>query len=207
MRVTTAPVRSSCRANGVAGPLRAVADGDDRPDAIAWEETARRPSTPSLVAHPAAFDKVAREVTVLSIDEVRTAPPLAGIHVLMVEDDQDSLSAMEVNLQHAGAVVIATATVREALEALARYTPDVILTDLKMPDGDGLSFVRELRGLCSVRSVPVLAVTGYQEFYDLRELLEAGFIGVMRKPINFPVLIDAVGALARARKASSKGQS
>jgi DNA-binding response OmpR family regulator len=119
-----------------------------------------------------------------TIGKVGAEDPLAGVHVLLVEDDQDALIAMQVNLEHAGAVVIGATTVRAALEALGQYTPDVILTDLKMPDEDGLLFVRELRRVTSMRGVPVLAVTGFQEFYDRRDLLEAGFIGVMRKPID-----------------------
>lgn len=140
-----------------------------------------------------------------TIGKVSAGDALAGVHVLLVEDDQDALIAMQVNLEHAGAVVVGATTARAALEALRQYTPNVILTDLKMPDEDGLSFVRELRRVTSMRGVPVLAVTGFQEFYDRRDLLEAGFIGVMRKPIDFSELIQTVGALAQAYRAAAKG--
>jgi CheY-like chemotaxis protein len=125
---------------------------------------------------------------------------LTGIQVLIVDDDDDSLTLMQTALEYAGALVVTALTARTALEALGRIIPDVILSDLKMPHEDGLAFVRQLRGLPSLRGVPVLAVTGYHDFYDRQELFAAGFLGIIRKPITFPNLIQTVASIAEERK-------
>jgi len=125
---------------------------------------------------------------------------LAGIHVLVVDDDVDSLTMMQAGLEYAGALVMAARTAETAFEALGRFLPDVIVSDLRMPDKDGLSFARELHRVPSLRTIPILAVTGYDDFYVRRELHDAGFIGILRKPIAFPDLLHAVGALAEVRK-------
>jgi CheY-like chemotaxis protein len=132
---------------------------------------------------------------------------LTGIRVLLVDDERRSLEIMQDHLEEAGATVVAVTTVRAAFEALVYFTPQVILSDLRMPQEDGLAFVRELRLVPSLRGVPVLAVTGYHEFYDRRDLLDVGFIGVMRKPLNYPHLVQTVGALAQARKISGGGRA
>jgi CheY-like chemotaxis protein len=136
----------------------------------------------------------------MAVDQKLTPDALAGVQVLFVDDNEDSVEIMQIALEHAGALVMATTSVRAALKILEHFVPDVILSDLKMPHEDGLTLVRQLRGMPILRTIPVLAVTGYEEFYDRRDLLEFGFIGVMRKPLNYPDLILTVGALAQAHK-------
>lgn len=130
---------------------------------------------------------------------------LAGVHVLVVDDDPDSLDMMQAALQYAGALVTAAPGVKRALEILDRATPDVIVSDLKMPEPDGLAFARELQTVPSLRTIPILAVTGYDELYARRELHDAGFIGILRKPVSYPDLVRAVAALADVGK--SEGSS
>ncbi|HEV8639905.1 MAG TPA: response regulator [Methylomirabilota bacterium] len=130
------------------------------------------------------------------------AADLTGLHVLVVDDDQDSLDAMQIALQFSGALVTTAPSAKKAFATLSRLTPDVIVCDLKMPEEDGPSFVRELRRLPPLRSTPVLAVTAYDYLYIQHELHAAGFTGFIRKPISFPDLVRAVAALARAGKSA-----
>jgi CheY-like chemotaxis protein len=127
----------------------------------------------------------------------KAAPgPLFSVHVLVVDDDEDSLNVMQTSLEYAGALVIAAATASDAFAALERFIPNVIVTDLRMPGEDGLSFARRLQLVPSLRAVPILAVTAYDEFYARRELHESGFVAFLRKPITYPDLVQAVSALA-----------
>jgi CheY-like chemotaxis protein len=123
---------------------------------------------------------------------------LAGVHVLVVDDDPDSLEMMQAALSYAGALVTAVDSAQRAFAALDRATPDVIVSDLRMPDADGLSFARQLRQVPALRAVPVLAVTGYDELYARSDLHAAGFIGILRKPLAFFDLVRTVAALADA---------
>jgi len=123
---------------------------------------------------------------------------LAGVHVLVVDDDHDSLEMMQAALSYAGALVTAVDSAQHAFAALDRVTPDVIVSDLRMPVADGLSFARQLQQMPALRAVPVLAVTGYDELYTRSDLHAAGFIGILRKPLAFLDLVRTVAALADA---------
>jgi CheY-like chemotaxis protein len=126
------------------------------------------------------------------------AGELAGVHVLVVDDDRDSLEMMQAALSYAGALVTAVDSARQAFTVLNAATPNVIVSDLRMPDTDGLTFARELRTMPALDAIPILAVTGYDELYARSELHAAGFIGILRKPLAFLDLVRTVAALADA---------
>ena len=72
---------------------------------------------------------------------------LKGIHVLVVEDDDDSRALLETVLQYCGALVTAVASARDAVTTLERVKPDLLLSDLSMPHEDGYWLVRQIRAL------------------------------------------------------------
>ena len=110
---------------------------------------------------------------------------------------------MQAALSYAGALVTAVDSAQQALAALNRVTPDVIVSDLRMPNADGLSLARELKKVPALCAIPVLAVTGYDELYARSELHAAGFIGILRKPLAFLDLVRTVAALADAGDSAS----
>jgi two-component system CheB/CheR fusion protein len=120
---------------------------------------------------------------------------LAGVHVLVVDDDVDSLHLIQAALNYAGALVTTALSASIALDTLHRVVPHVIVSDLRMPGMDGLSFVREILKMPALRTVPVLAVTGYADLYTRRELHAVGFAGLLPKPIGFPDLISTIAVL------------
>lgn len=136
-----------------------------------------------------------------------TSGELAGLHVLVVDDDQDSLDAMQAAMHYGGAQVTGASSAKQAFQALTRVTPDVIVCDLKMPEEDGPSFVRELRRTPSWRAIPVLAVSAYDYLYVQQELHHAGFLAFLRKPISFTDIVRAVAALARAASSGNQPSS
>jgi CheY-like chemotaxis protein len=129
---------------------------------------------------------------------------LTGLHVLVVDDEPDSLDAMQAAMHYGGAQVTGASSVKQAFQALTSFTPDVIVCDLKMPGEDGPSFVRELRRSLTLRSIPVLAVSAYDYLYVQQELHNAGFLAFLRKPISFTDIVRAVAALARAAKSADQ---
>lgn len=121
---------------------------------------------------------------------------LSGIHVLIVDDDPAALAMMESALHYVGALVTSVPSAARALEVMSRVTPDVIVSDIRMPEKDGVALARELQAIPALRSIPILAVTAYDEVYVRRDLQAAGITGFLRKPITFTELVHAVAALA-----------
>ena len=87
------------------------------------------------------------------------------------------------------------------MEALAREIPDIILSDIEMPGGDGYDLVRDIRGAQSTRlqSVPVVAVTAYGRVEDRIRLLSSGFNMHLPKPVDPSELAAVITSLTRRR--------
>ena len=94
------------------------------------------------------------------------AHSLAGIHVLIVEDHEDSRDLWERVLQYAGALVTAAGSARQALDLCATVRPDVVVTDLSMPPEDGVWLAEELRSRGD--QMPRIAVSGYAAVFGDR---------------------------------------
>ncbi|MCW5889246.1 MAG: CHASE3 domain-containing protein [bacterium] len=121
---------------------------------------------------------------------------LDGVHVLLVEDDDDTREALSAVLEAHGATVRATASVTEALARLDDALPDVVLSDIAMPGRSGLDLIRELRATHGP-ALPVLALTGHASSNDRREALDAGFDDHLAKPIAPEVLLARLRAVVR----------
>jgi len=123
---------------------------------------------------------------------------LAGRHVLVVEDDADTREVITVMLEDSGGVVTAAATVAAALSELERVTPDVLLSDLSLPERDGYDFIRSVRALDPARggSIPAIALTAYGGTEDRERVMASGFQRCLSKPIDLPELVAAIVALA-----------
>jgi CheY-like chemotaxis protein len=120
---------------------------------------------------------------------------LTGVHVLVVDDDEDARRIMHETLAYCGALVTSVESAKGAYQALGRVKPKVIVCDLAMPEEDGLSFIREIREVPSYSGIPVVAVTAYDHFYA--PLREVCFDAYLRKPLSPPELARIVASLVR----------
>jgi DNA-binding response OmpR family regulator len=112
--------------------------------------------------------------------------------VLVVDDEADFLATYERLLRRQGYDVM-TATSRAAgLAALAGEPPHLVISDLRLPDGDGLDVVRAARG--ARQPVPVIVVTGYPSDETRRAALEAGATTFIAKPFTAAALLAAIGS-------------
>jgi CheY-like chemotaxis protein len=126
-------------------------------------------------------------------------PLLTGMNVLLVEDDDDTREALRLALVSRGAQVTAAAGAKEALAAVQRALPDVVVSDIAMPDEDGYAFLRKLRSLKPERGgrVPAVALTAFGS-REARELSrECGFHYHLEKPIDPAKLADVLLGLVR----------
>jgi signal transduction histidine kinase/CheY-like chemotaxis protein len=126
------------------------------------------------------------------------APDLAGIRVLLVEDDDDARLLLEKVLKSHDAHVRAVPTAREALDILERERVDVLLSDIEMPGTDGYTLIKELRMRPPLLggAVPAVALTAYARTEDRVRALRAGFQLHLAKPVQPFELVTVVASLA-----------
>jgi CheY-like chemotaxis protein len=124
---------------------------------------------------------------------------LKGVHVMAVDDDADALILVAELLEAAGARVSTAASADEALRVMETAPPQVLVTDLGMPQVDGFQLIEQIRAHHNplVRRVPAAALTAYARSEDRVKALRAGFQIHLAKPIDPAELVTAVAALAR----------
>lgn len=109
---------------------------------------------------------------------------LIGVHVLVVDDDEDSREIIQTVLRYCGALVTLAASATDALRTLGRVTPDVVVSDIAMPGRDGYWLLHQVRALPSGRDLPVVAITGHADRHRPERTLDAGFQAHVRKPVD-----------------------
>jgi signal transduction histidine kinase/AmiR/NasT family two-component response regulator len=139
---------------------------------------------------------------------------LHGVTVLVVDDQAEAQALVKGVLQDAGAEAVGVSAVRDALELLTRFTPDVLVTDVGMPGEDGYSLIRQIRQREHERDrghdrdddhdhqpdahLPAIALTAYSRAEDRAQALESGFDAHLRKPVERQDLLVAIAkALGR----------
>lgn len=124
--------------------------------------------------------------------------------VLLVEDSEDVLYLLRLQLEWMGYVVEAAANATAALETAIRVRPDVIVSDLRMPDIDGFEFIRQVRRHRDLAPVPAIALTGTCMDSDIRRAISSGFTTHLTKPVDVSELskkIEQLTARCILRKA------
>jgi CheY-like chemotaxis protein len=132
-------------------------------------------------------------------------PALDGVRVLVVDDEPDSNAVVGTLLSSCGAEVRAATSAAQAREELARWTADLLVSDIGMPGEDGYAFIATLRAQEGKSAqVPALALTAYASREDRIRLLSAGFQAHLAKPIDPGELVTVVATLARSLARSSQ---
>jgi CheY-like chemotaxis protein len=128
--------------------------------------------------------------------------PLADLKILVVDDDIDTRQFQSFLLQKQGAVVIAVASGLEALKMLNHLIPDVIVSDIGMPDLDGYQLIQQIRSRPAHHggTIPAIALTAYARDFDQQRAQEAGFHIHLTKPIDAELLVEAICNLVAAAR-------
>lgn len=123
---------------------------------------------------------------------------LHGVKVLVVDDEPDARLLLKRVLEQSEVEVRAVESVADALAALQDWTPNVLISDIGMPDEDGYALIRKLRSLEAEQGghIPAIALTSYASVEDRRRAVAAGFETHLRKPVTPAELTAAIERLA-----------
>ncbi|MGH9942633.1 MAG: ATP-binding response regulator [Pyrinomonadaceae bacterium] len=125
-------------------------------------------------------------------------PSLNGIRVLIVDDEADTRDLLRAVLERYESQVITAGSTAEALEAIVRLRPDVLVSDLGMPGEDGYALIAKVRALPAERGgqTPAAALTAYARVEDRLRVLRSGFQIHLPKPVEPAELVTVVANLA-----------
>ncbi len=168
------------------GSIKAESDGEGRGASF----SVRLPLVDSTV-------KVTDDET-RNRDSLTPVETLEGLQVLVVDDDADTLRLLTTALTRQHAKVISVASAGEALKAVKANKPDVLISDIAMPDEDGYGLIRKIRALDKeLQSIPAVAITAYAKDEDRNRALSSGFQAYLAKPVELKELVSVIAKAAR----------
>jgi signal transduction histidine kinase/DNA-binding response OmpR family regulator len=126
---------------------------------------------------------------------------LDGLKVMVVDDEEDARSLLVEVLGERGARVISAESVAHALAQFSVFAPDVLVSDIGMPEADGYALIRQVRrlGASAGGNTPAIALTAYARTEDVDRALDAGFQRHMAKPVDTQRLVNLIASLAPGR--------
>ncbi len=122
---------------------------------------------------------------------------LHGLRVLVVDDESDARDLVKTTLRQCQAEVTAVGSVKEAMRVIAEQRPDILVSDIAMPEEDGYDLIQKVRALTPEKggNIPALALTAYARSEDGKKIISAGFQIHLSKPVEPAQLAAAVARL------------
>jgi signal transduction histidine kinase len=152
----------------------------------AQSEGVGRGATFTLTIELALAERVATE----SVDQ--KVHSLQGLDVLIVEDSPDTLLLLSTIFRREGATVTTAASAGEALQSAVTKRPNIIVSDIGMPEVDGYELLEQLRLLPGLADVPAIAISGYASEEDREHALAVGYLALVPKPVDIDVLFTLI---------------
>ena len=123
---------------------------------------------------------------------------LSGLKILVVDDDADGRELVRRVLCESDAEVLLAANALEALALVEAHKPDLLVSDIGMPDVDGYELLKRIRALGRERGgrLPAIALTAFARSQDRTQALHAGFVAHLTKPVESPELLATVASAA-----------
>ncbi|HIK04975.1 MAG TPA: PAS domain S-box protein [Trichormus sp. M33_DOE_039] len=136
--------------------------------------------------------------TLTRVEHLNNSSILNGLRVLVVDDEPDAQKLISTILGQYGAQVMTVSSAPEALDALPQFHPEILISDIGMPQTDGYTLIRQLRSLSQEQggTIPAVALTAYARAEDRNKALLAGFQLHLPKPVNATELASVVANLA-----------
>jgi CheY-like chemotaxis protein len=163
----------------------------------------------ALVAAPASAGPAATAATAATATAAVAAVDLGRLKIVVVDDEPDTREILSEILQAAGATVATAASLADALALCDHFRPDLLISDIAMPGGDGYALVRQLRRRGPRRGggVPAIAVSAHAREEDRRRALAAGFLRYVTKPVEPADLLRAVREIAAGLPVASAAEA
>ena len=126
---------------------------------------------------------------------------LDGLRILAVDDEADTRELLKQGLEYCGAQVKVVGSAEEAIQALMSSVPDILISDIGMPETDGYDLIRQVRTLPSDRGgkVPAIALTAYTRVEDRLQALRAGYDMHVPKPVELAELVAVAATVVRRK--------
>jgi CheY-like chemotaxis protein len=123
---------------------------------------------------------------------------LSNLTIVVVEDHDDARTSLGLFLKYLGANVVFAKNAFEGIEAVKNSRPNIVLSDILMPDRDGLGLLRDIRALGphAGGGVPVVAMTALITRADRGRMLDAGFQACLPKPFSVEELVETILSFA-----------
>jgi CheY-like chemotaxis protein len=125
------------------------------------------------------------------------SPDLNGIRILVVDDEPDAREMLRTVLEELGADVITASSANDAIDVLPTWKPNVLVSDIGMPEEDGYVLIKRVRGLSAEvgGNIPAIALTGYVRVEERMRALEAGYQMFVPKPVDVDELATIIVSL------------
>jgi len=171
------------------GHIEAASGGENQGAAF----IVRLPVVSSVVATPESGLSIPVQFEADDSEAVqRSMPVLSGLHVLIVDDDKDTLELLAAALTQRSARVTTASSAAEAIRALKFFRPDLLISDIAMPEENGYSLLEKIRAVGLTPAIPAIAITAYAREEDRVRALAAGFQRYLAKPVELAEFISAV---------------
>jgi CheY-like chemotaxis protein len=156
------------------------------------------------LAHQPAAVVPAAEIRPAAPVAPRDLADLSGVRVLVIDDAPDTLDVLEQILSFSGAATRTAPGAGAALALLEDEVPDVIVSDVGMPEVDGFELMRRIRRRAATAAIPAIALTAFTREDDRAKALQAGFTDYLAKPVEPAALAAAIRrAVARGGEAAA----
>lgn len=120
---------------------------------------------------------------------------LKHLKILIVEDSEDTLTLLSAMFAREGASVIAAASAADALRWASTNQPDIVISDIGMPDVDGYELLEKLKQMPKMNGIPAIAISGYASDEDRRKAIGVGYLALVAKPIDVDALFTLINDL------------
>jgi signal transduction histidine kinase/ActR/RegA family two-component response regulator len=131
---------------------------------------------------------------------VPASPQIAGVRVLLVDDEPETLATLTAFLEERGAQIKAASSVGDAFEAFQAWRPDVLVSDIGMPEEDGYALIHKIRDREREHGghVPAIALTAYARIEDRLKILSSGFQMHVPKPVDPVELVTVIASVSHS---------
>jgi CheY-like chemotaxis protein len=120
------------------------------------------------------------------------------MRLLVVEDEPDARELLKLMLEQCGAVVKAAGSAKEGLQEVEEWKPDLMISDIEMPEEDGYSLIQKIRSTEARASrLPAIALTAHARAEDRMRALRSGYDAHVAKPVEVNELVTVIEGLAR----------